>query len=299
MKLLITGVFEYGEIFAEIEKLGFEIYYQKYENDELVIAPDNIEAVICNNLFLYHNIELFSKLKFIQLTSTGFDRVPLDYIIKKEITIYNANGVYSKPIAEYVISSILSIYKDVHGFYKNQKNHLWIKNRNLQELTGKNIAILGLGSIGKEIARKLSVFDCIIYGFDIIDNKIKYIDKFYNIQCFEKVSNRLDIVICCLPLTNETKGYFNYERLSLLNNVLFINVSRGEIVDKDGLIRNLKLNKLSAVLDVFENEPLNKESEYWGLENLIITPHNSFVGNLNKNRLVDLVLKNLIIEGEK
>ena len=127
MKILLTGAFSYTENQLEIlQNMGLDIDFLQYEKDKL----DNCEiydAVVCNGLFLYNDIEKFKNLKYIQLTSAGFDRVPMDYVKNNNIKIYNAAGVYSIPIAEHTVLKVLEIYKKSKDFYIKQKNHLWEK----------------------------------------------------------------------------------------------------------------------------------------------------------------------------
>ena len=91
-------------------------------------------------------------------------------------------GVYSIPIAEYVVMSILNLYKNAFYFRKNQEKHLWIKNRNILELNNKVVAILGVGSIGHEIAKRLKAFNTKNIGFDIKVFKDEYFDNIYSIM---------------------------------------------------------------------------------------------------------------------
>jgi phosphoglycerate dehydrogenase-like enzyme len=104
-----------------------------------------------------------------------------------------------------------------------------------------------------------------------------------------------DIVICTLPLIESTKHFFNAERISRMKpTAVFVNISRGGTVDTSALARSLADGRLGgAVLDVFEEEPLGAESPLWDMENVIITPHNSFVGDGNEERLWGVMCRNL------
>ena len=143
MNLLITGAWqEAADYIPILEKQGHSIHFLKFETDALPCYPAWVEGIIGNGIFLSHHIEAFPNLRYIQLTSAGFDRVPLDYVKEQRITIYNARGVYSIPMAEMAIAGVLQIFKDMTSFYENQKNHLWKKNRKLMELAGKTVAII-------------------------------------------------------------------------------------------------------------------------------------------------------------
>ena len=101
MKILVTGAWQCTDSqLDELKGLGNEIVFMQNEKDELPVSPTEIEGVICNGLLLYHSIEQFTNLRYIQLTSAGFDRVPMDYVQSHNIEIHNAKGVYSIPMAE-------------------------------------------------------------------------------------------------------------------------------------------------------------------------------------------------------
>ena len=294
MNILITGAIILNENFKKnIIELNNNIIFQQNEKDELICDYLWVEGVICNSLFLYHDITKFKNLKYIQLTSAGYDRVPLDYINKNNITIYNAKGVYSIPMAEFVISSVLQIYKQNRFFNDNQKKHIWEKNRNLLELFGKNVCILGCGNVGTECAKRFKAFECNVYGVDINIYQNKYFDEIINIKSLNEILPKGDIVVLTLPLTSLTKHLFDKNKFNLMKeNAILINISRGAIINTDDLINySSKLNAI--ILDVFEEEPLNENSPLWNMSNVIITPHNSFVGENNNARLYKLILNNL------
>lgn len=301
MNLLITGAWSYtDEQIKEIEKMGYDVLFMQQEKDELPCDYSWPEIIICNGLFLHHSIEKFILLKMIQTTSAGLDRIPLDYCKEKKIKVNNAKDVYSIPMAEFVVSGILDIYKKKRQFFKQQDKHEWIKQRDLLELTNKNVLILGCGSIGKECAKRLKAFDCNVYGVDIYPYENQYFTKLYSFDLLSEALSSADIVIVTLPLTDITKGLFNKETFNLMkDNSLFVNVSRGSVVVQDALIDTLNNKLLGAVLDVFEAEPLNVDSVLWDMGNVIITPHNSFIGNKNNERLSKLIIENLWKESQK
>lgn len=298
MNILVTGAWKEAKVnIKEIEKMGYYVYFLQYENDELPCLYSSIEAVICNGLFLYHSIEKFTNLKYIQLISAGYDRVPMDYVKKNKIQIFNAKGVYSVPMAEFAVMGILSLYKDLYGFYKNKNNKVWQKNNDLDELDGKNVAVLGMGSVGIEIAKRLKAFGCKIIGFDILEIKSQYFDEIYNIEKYNDYVNKMDIIVSCLPFTNDTDGFINTVNLSKLKPTsIIVNLSRGKVINQYDLIKSLESNVIrGAVLDVFDEEPLNIENELWVLDNVVLTPHNSFISNKNSIRLSNLIFDNLQI----
>ncbi|GAA0182411.1 phosphoglycerate dehydrogenase [Clostridium sediminicola] len=296
MKLLLTGVFKYSEEqLNTIQSLGYEIIFVKDERLPLEIDVTDVEAVVCNGLFLYNDIAKFKSLKFIQLTSAGMDRVPIDYIKQLGIEIYNARGVYSIPMTEFVVLKILEIYKNSRHFYEIQLKHKWEKKRDLLELTDKSAAIIGFGSVGTEVAKRLKVFGVNIIGVGRRKIESELIDESYTIDDLDKVLMKSDIVILTLPLTEETRCLIDAKKLSYMkDNSVLVNVSRGGVIDERALIEAIQAGKfLGIALDVFEEEPLSEESILWDLERVIVTPHNSFVSDKVNERMFELICENL------
>lgn len=296
MKLLITGAFSAtAEQLDMLSSLGFELMLQKDERGVPECDFSEADAVICNGLFLYHDISEFKKLKFIQLTSAGLDRVPLDEIRKRGIALFNARGVYSMPMAELALAGTLSLYKHLNTFSENQKAHMWQKDRELRELCGETVAIVGCGSVGTECAKRFSAFGTRVIAVDVAKPESEIYSEFYDINDIKKALGIADTVVLTLPLTDETRGMFNGEMFShFKDGSVLVNISRGAVVNENDLIKAFENGKPSgAVLDVFENEPLDESSKLWDMKNVIITPHNSFVSPKNNARLFKLAYDNL------
>lgn len=296
MNLLVTGAFACTESdLNQLRKCGHEVIFMQQEKSPLPCDASWVEGVICNGIFLSHPIEHFTNLKFIQLTSAGFDRVPMEYVKEHNIEIHNARGVYSIPMAEFVISGILQLVKRSRFFYENQKQHIWEKSRTLGELAGKRAVIVGAGNIGSEVAKRLKAFDVTVVGIDITTDERPYFDKIELLATLDEQLKTADIVVLTLPLTDDTKGIFNKSKFDLLKyGAIFVNIARGQLVVENDLIDALNEKRLSgAVLDVFDTEPLEKTSPLWDMDNVIITPHNSFAGEGNGDRLSRLILSNI------
>lgn len=296
MKLLVTGAFNAtDEQLDKLSELGYEIMRQRDERGKPECDFSEADAVICNGLFLYHDISEFESLKVIQLTSAGLDRVPIEEIRKRNIALFNARGVYSVPMAEFALAGVLNLYKHLNSFYDNQKQHLWQKDRQLSELCGKTVAIVGCGSVGTECAKRFKAFDTKIISVDVFNHCNKIYDEFCHISNIGSVLGEADIVILTLPLTDKTRGLFNGGMFSQFKDgSVLVNISRGTVVNEADLAAVLESGKLSgAVLDVFETEPLDRESPLWDMPNVIITPHNSFVSGNNGARLFELAYDNL------
>lgn len=295
MKLLLTGAFQYEEHqIEEISHLGYQIRFVQDESLALDFDVSHIDAVVCNNLFLINNIREFKNLKFIQLTSAGYDRVPLKYINQTGIKLFNAGGVYSIPMAEWTVLKILELYKKSRTFYNNQEQHKWAKQRDLLELSGKTAAIVGFGNVGAEIAKRLKAFGVHIIAVNRREVLSQYMDEYIPLIDIDSALKKSDIIILALPLTGETKHIINKDRMDRLKNQpILINVARGGLIDETALIHALIDGKVSgAALDVFEDEPL-RDSSLWDFGNVIVTPHNSFVSEKVNERLFQLIKENL------
>lgn len=291
MNLLITGAWQGAkEHFEEIEKLGHKVVFLQQEKDVLPIEEEWVEGVICNGLFLHHPIERFVNLRYIQLTSAGFDRVDLKYVKEKEIAIKNARGVYSIPMAEFVLARVLEQYKRLETFREQQKEKTWNKIRDLQELFDKRVLIIGCGSVGTECAKRFKAFGCEVVGVDVIPRMDINYSCMVGLEMLDDELENADVIVLTLPLTDETKGLIDRKRLELIkSNGILVNIARGAIVEQGDLEKWDGI----AILDVFEEEPLEKSSPLWKKENFFITSHNSFVGEKNNNRLNTVIMRNL------
>lgn len=294
MNLLITGAWQQAKLhMPELEKMGHHVQFLQFEKDELPCPYEWVEGIIGNGIFLSHPIEKFPKLRYIQLTSAGFDRVPMDYVKAHGIIIHNARGVYSVPMAEYAVAGVLSLYKEQRLFTHNQMEHTWEKKRDLRELLGRKVCILGCGSVGTECAKRFEAFDCKIVGVDIVIREIPHFSCVYHLDEVEFALSDADIVVITLPLTEETYHIFDKCILDTMKpGAVVVNIARGALVDTDALVDALNSKLGGAVLDVFEEEPL-KESPLWDMDNVIITPHNSFVGDGNDQRMSKVIMENL------
>lgn len=297
MNFLITGAWQSAKDYInEIENKGHSVVYMQYEKDELPCNYSWVEGVICNGLFLNHPIDKFDNLKYIQLTSAGFDRVPMDYVKEHNIKIFNARGVYSIPMAEFAVSGVLQLYKNAKFFIKNQQNKLWEKDRNLIELYGKTVCVVGCGSVGTECAKRFKAFGCKIFGVDFVTKQDENYDDIMHLDKLDEILSKSDVIVLTLPLTKDTYHIIDKNRLSKFkDDSVLVNIARGAVVDTEALNSALLENKLyGAVLDVFEDEPLSNDNNLWNFENVILTPHNSFVGDKNFFRLNSTIILNLI-----
>jgi phosphoglycerate dehydrogenase-like enzyme len=296
MKLLLTGALKYTDLdIKQLQSLGYRIFFVKDETKPLHMDVSDIEVVVCNGLFMHNDIAQFKSLKLIQLTSAGLDRVPVDYINDKGIQLFNAKGVYSIPMAEWVLLKVLEIYKKSKKFYEAQREHRWEKQRELLELTGKTATIIGFGDVGSQVAKRLKAFGVHVIGVSRNKRESDLLDEHFTITDIGKALKRSNIVVITLPLTEETRHVIDTPEINELpDESVLVNVSRGAIINEVALINALERGKFMGVaLDVFEEEPLSMDSPLWNYDRLIVTPHNSFVSDEVNRRMFQLLLHNL------
>ena len=299
MNILITGALNCTDSQLEsIRSLGCKILLVKDERVPLKEDVSGIETVVCNSLFLYNDISAFSRLRFIQLTSAGTDRIPLEYTAARNIRVANAAGVYSIPMSEWAVLKVLELYKASRRFFEAQNLSIWRKERGILELSGRRAAIMGFGSVGQETARRLRSFGVYIVAVDnremspeekSLADEIRFQDE------ADSILETSDMVILSLPLTEKTRDFMSRERIfRMKRGSVIINLARGGLLDEDALAEALREGILyGAALDVFREEPLPVNSPLWKMENVIITPHNSFLSDRTNKRLFDLIYSNL------
>lgn len=296
MNLLLTGCFNYSEAQKKaLDSLGYTIYFMQYEQEALPLLASDVDAVVCNGLFQNHNINEFTRLKFIQLTSAGLDRVPMDAIKDYDIKLFNARGVYSIPMAEWALFRVLEYYKQGWFFRQEQIAGQWTKHRGLREIAGIKVAVIGAGSVGQEVAKRFQSMGAETTGFDIHKNETVGFHHMALTETFKMYAGEFDVIVVTAPLLPSTVGLISREVLmEMKESAMLVNIARGGLIDQQALIDVLfQRPDLFAALDVFEEEPLPDSSPLWKMKNVAISPHNSFVSDGNNKRMFDIIYANL------
>jgi len=181
--------------------------------------------------------------------------------------------VYGEMMAEYVFAYLLYFCRDLPKYFKDQGKKVWETARP-ERLRGKTLGILGLGSIGKEIAKRGKQFGMTVLGVKRTHCPVEDVDEVFSPHHLERMIPQVDYLILALPLTPETENLLGEKELKLMKKgATLFNIGRGKTIEERALTRVLKSGKIKAILDVFREEPLHPESELWTLENVIITPH--------------------------
>ncbi|AOY78102.1 phosphoglycerate dehydrogenase [Clostridium formicaceticum] len=294
MKVLFT--YDYGkEKMESIKKLGYDIILRSEKGIVYTEEIQDVEALICYHPFATLDIAKMKKLRWIQLSSIGIDQVPKEIARKNKILITNNKGGYSIPIGEWIVLKILEVYKKSSKLYQQQQQRRWEMDTSLLELYRKRIGFIGTGSIAAEAAKRLQGFEVHTIGVNTKGTKVKYFDSCYPIDQLEEVLRSCDVIVLTVPHTKESHHLINKTRLAMMKKeAVFINISRGNIVDEEALIEHLqKGNFLGVALDVFEKEPLPQESPLWEMDNVLVTPHNCWISEMRNERRFRIIYENM------
>jgi phosphoglycerate dehydrogenase-like enzyme len=210
--------------------------------------------------------------------------------------VTNARGVFSRPIAEYVVMMCLAIARRLTQLMELQRERTWQPLRG-RELGGMTVGIVGFGSIGSEIARLLAPFETRIIATrrrPELGGAPDNVELLGHDQ-LDELLRRSDVVVIAAPLTEETAGMIGAAQLQeMRESAWLINIARGRLLDEEALRRALEAGWIGgAVLDVFNDEPLPPESPLYGTPNVILTPHTSWSSDRVVDRSLDLFLANL------
>jgi phosphoglycerate dehydrogenase-like enzyme len=214
-------------------------------------------------------------LRWVQSVWAGVEPL-LDPLLRRDYTLTNARGVFGGLMSEYVMGYVLAHERNIFGFVESQKQKKWDKSFS-GTLRGKTMGLLGVGSIGSEVARAAKFFGMNVLGYTRGSEESTQVDQYFHGNDLIEFASRLDYLVNILPNTKETRKIVDVKLLnSLPSHALFINVGRGSTVDETALLEALHQNRIAgAVLDVFEKEPLPSEHPFWGAPNLKMTFHTS------------------------
>lgn len=302
MKALVTAKFSDKEM-KSFEDLGYEVLYIDERNITFSSEIEDTDILISSFIFDKIDIDLLRNLKWIQLLTVGINQVPMDKVRNKSISLTNNKGAYSIPISEWIVLKMLEMVKNSKDFYDKQRKKQWKMDTSLLELYGKTVGFIGAGSIATEAAKRLEAFGLNIIGINSSGRDVEHFHKTYSIDKINEVVPSCDFIVVTSPYTKKTHHLIDESALSSMKDgAYFINIARGPIVDEKSLINNLKSGKIKkAALDVFEEEPLSHDSPLWEMDNVIISPHNSWSSEMYGKRRYETTYNNLkrYIKGEE
>lgn len=240
-------------------------------------------------------------LRWVHSATAGVERVLTPEAARRGLVITNARGVFSEPIAEYVLMMILAVIRRLPQLLELQREHTWqpLSAREMRDVT---VGVVGLGSIGRAVARLALAFGARVVAVrraepadPADDPDLAGIDRLYAPADLPELLAESDFVVLALPLTGDTEGLIDAHHLGRMKpGGWLINVARGGLVDERALVRALRSGQLGgAVLDTVRNEPVEPSSPLYDVPNLILTPHTSWSSGRVLDRSIALFCDNL------
>jgi phosphoglycerate dehydrogenase-like enzyme len=241
--------------------------------------------------------EVAPRLKWIQLTSAGADRLLNSGFIEEGIVVTTVSGLHATPIGEYVLCTILMFAKGMPRTMRAQVRGEWSRFAPT-ELRGKTVGIVGMGHIGEEVARLSKAFGCRVIATRRSvtgPTSTDYCDELMPSSELPRLLAESDYVVLCVPLTPETRGLIGERELrTMKETAVLVNIARGPVTVEADLIRALSESWIAgAALDVFDQEPLPEGHAFWSMDNVILTPHISGGTEIYNQRAVAIFTDNL------
>ena len=247
-------------------------------------------------------VEHARHLRWVHSTAAAVGILPLKELAAREILVSNSRGIQAPAMAEFVIGGLLVLARRFHLMLAAQRERRWSQNELTTDVwpwsvRGQAMTIVGLGTIGQEVARRAHAFGMRVTGIRrrVDQPKPSFVDRIAGPDELDDTLRGCDVLVIAAPFIAETDRLMGRERLAMLNRgAVIINVARGQIIDETALIAALESGHLGgAVLDVFKREPLDPASPLWALPNVIISPHVSGVRPDHWDEVIDLFSENL------
>ena len=242
-----------------------------------------------------------ARLRWVHATSAGAGeqvrKAGLPAEALKRVTVTTSSGVHAVPLAEFSILGLLAMAKELPRLVEDQRARAWPEvRRPLRELAGQTLFLVGLGEIGREVARLGRALGMRTVGFRRTQGPPPdHVDEVHGPERLPELAGRADAMVVSLPLTDQTAGLVDRATIERLPaSCIFVNVGRGGVVDEPALVEALRERRIAgAVLDVFATEPLPEDSPLWALPNVLVTPHAAALSARENERIVELFTDNL------
>jgi D-2-hydroxyacid dehydrogenase (NADP+) len=283
-----------------IESLDKRITVKKAKN-AAEAAPDLPEAHIVASLGWEFPRDAFiaaPNLKWIHALSAGVDALFYPEFIQSDTVLTNSRGVYDIPVAEHAFALLTSLTRGIDRFHTFQMQKSW-KRSPVTEMEGKTMGIIGLGSIGREIARKAKEG----YNMHVIATKKRirgeepFVDEILSAEQLDVLLEKSDFIVVAAALTKETEGLIGEAELQIMKDTAYIvNIARGRIIQSPAILKALHEGWIAgAGLDVTDPEPLPSDDPLYDAPNLIITPHMAAMAPADRHeeRIVRVFMANL------
>lgn len=258
------------------------------------------EVVILNKIKLNEsNLKNAKKLKLICVAATGYDNIDTDYCRQRGIAVCNVKGYSTQSVAQLTVSMVLSLMmhqKEYCDFVTSGKyTKSGVANRlspTYYEMAGKTWGIVGLGDIGKQVAKVAEAFSCRVLAFK------RTPDENYSCVSLSELVEKSDIISVHLPASEETYGIISKDIIAKMKkNAIFVNVARGAVVDEEALCDAVLEDKIVGIgVDVYSKEPFDENhcfNKIMGRSNVILTPHIAWGAYESRVRCLEEIKKNI------
>jgi phosphoglycerate dehydrogenase-like enzyme len=290
-----------GEEFEDV----YVVPYKGTLKKELIEAVSDAHIIIgdyTNNIALDAEvIRAAKRCIFIQQPSTGFQHIDIDEAARAGISVANIAGANTFAVAEHTIMLILACLKKLLLAHEKTKRGEWAQDEmpmyGVFELFEKTLGIIGIGRIGKEVAKRARPFGPHLVYYDVNRLPLQEEEELgVTYRPLDELVAESDVITLHLPLTPQTENMLSADRIARMKpNAVIINVSRGAIVDEAALAHALKEGRIQgAGLDVFSTEPISPENPMLDAPNAILTPHIAGATNESRVRIIDLTIDNVV-----
>jgi phosphoglycerate dehydrogenase-like enzyme len=280
------------------KRLKVTIDYDCQDFEKHIAGAD---ALLCWKFKLANIAQRAPRLRWIHVSGAGIEYfTPFDWM-PDNITFINNRGVHGARANEYAIMAVLMLNNRLPEMTTSQREGQWNQVFN-SAISGKTLLVIGVGSVGGGVAKWAKQFDMNVIGVRRSKKSHAAVDEMYGPEDISKLIPRADFIIVTAPATHATQNLIGKDEIELMRpGAGIINYSRAHVVDYDALRVRLENREISAILDVFDPEPLSAESPLWSVPNLIITPHCSSDDTDSYIPMtLDLMFRNIrrIFEGE-
>ena len=284
--------------FSVFDEFGEVTIYDYTKYNQIAERIKDAEIILCNKSIMNRmTLKDAKNVKYIGLFATGYNNFDIEYTNERNITVCNAGSYSTNAVAQHVFALILEHYNKVGEYNKFVKDGGWIHSEKfspfkpMKEMDGRTLGIVGYGSIGKKVAKIAQAFDMKVLAYNRSPKK----DESVRFVEMDELLEKSDIVSIHCPLNSDSEKMCNKEFFEKMKDgALFINTSRGGVVDEQALIDAVKSKKISgAGLDVVAVEPMEKHEEILDIDNIIITPHSAWAPVETRTRLVEIVKNNI------
>lgn len=247
-------------------------------------------------------LAIAKKLRWVHSPAAAVNQLLTPKLVNSEVVVTNSTGVHGPVVAEHAIAVILALAKRLPQAMRHQarktwsQDQLWKQLPRPREIDGATVALIGMGGIGREFTSRAKALGMTVLA--VRENPANGpcgADRVYGTAELDQVLPEADYVLVCAPLTSATARIINHARLNKMKkDAYLVNVSRGQLIDERALLDALKRRRIAgAALDVFDHEPLPRSSKFWGLDNLLITPHTAAVTERLWERHLRFISENL------